>query len=329
MSSSLAANSRPTPGRRGRGLPAWAALLALSLALASCTLPGASTPTPAPGVLPSEPANLPDRCRNDGAVQTWLLLPLDAEQSALLAAYQARQVVEFHATVIGQDDSPALAPHRRFILREAAEGRTLLLDYQGDPPPLVQGQRYRFVAWADLVEGDVAPAAGARPDDPRLAIPASRGYELQVFDPAGLLFLGQTDVLEPDEALGLRLDNPASACPALPAPQNACVESRQVLPLTVHWNDLQATLYPGDETLLAHEAGLYSVTLFRSRRVTYADPPCADYHEHQRSLRIDRIEPLPALPVLPPITGTITATLPTITVTIPITLPPPPDVPLP
>lgn len=328
MFSSCAATIRPQPGCPRRRL-AGALLLALSLALASCTLPGASTPTPEPGAPAAEPGDLPDQCRNDGAVQTWLLLPLDTAQSALLAAYQARQVVEFHATVIGQDDNPALAPHRRFILREAAEGRTLLLDYQGDPPPLVQGQRYRFVAWADLVEETPAPTAGARPDDPRLAIPASRGYELQVFDPAGLLFLGQTDVLEPDEALNLRLDNPASDCPARPAPQNACVESRQVLPLTVYWAGVEATLYPGEETLLAHQEGLYRLTLFRSRRVTYADPACPDYHEHQRSLRIDRVEPLPVLPVLPPITGTITATLPAITATVPITLPPPPDVPLP
>lgn len=324
MFSRLAATSGPTPERRC-WRPAWAVLLALSLALASCTLPGASTPTPAPGAPAVEPINLPDQCRDDGAVQTWLLLPLEAGPSALLAAYQARQVVEFYATVIGQDDNPALAPHRRLILREAVEDRTLLLDYQGDPPPLVQGQRYRFVAWADLVEDEGTPAAGARPDDPRLAIPASRGYELQVYDPAGLLFLGQTDVLEPDEALGLRMDNPASACPALPAPQNVCVASRQVLPLTVTWDDVEATLYPGEETLLTHEGALYSIILFRSRRVAYADPACPDYFEHQRSLRIDRIDPLPVLPVLPP----ITATLPAITATIPFTLPPPPDVPLP
>lgn len=327
MSGNPAANRRPKPRRRSWCL-AWVVLLLLSLALASCTLPGASTPTPAPSLPAAELGDLPDQCRDDGAVQTWLLLPLEAGPSALMTAYQARQVIEFYATVIGQDDNPALAPHRRFILREAAEGRTLLLDYQGDPPPLVQGQRYRFVAWADLVGNAPTPTADARPDDPRLAIPASRGYELQVFDPAGLLFLGQTDVLEPDEALGLRLDNPASDCPARPAPQNACVESRQVLPLTVYWDDVEATLYPGEETMLSYQEGLYRLTLFRSRQVAYADPACADYYEHQRSLRIDRVEPLPVLPVLRPITGAITATLPAITATVPFTLPPP-DVPLP
>ncbi len=328
MPNSLAAGHNLKPGRRG-WRPAWAALVLVSLALASCTLPGASTPTPAPSLLTAEPADLPEQCRNDGAVQTWLLLPQDGRSSDLLAAYQSGQVVEFQATVVGMDDNPALAPHRRFILREAAEDRTLLLDYQGDPPPLVQGQRYRFVAWADLAQGEATPAADARPDDPRQLIPASRGYELQVYDPIGLLFLGQTDVLEPDAALGLRMDNPASPCPALPVPQNACVQTRQVLPLTVHWGDAETILYPGEETLLTHGNALYNVSLFRSRQVTYTDPPCPDYSEHQRSLRIDRIEPLPVLPVLPPITGTITGTLPAITATLPFTLPPPPDVPLP
>lgn len=93
---------------------------------------------------------IPERCQGDGAVQTWLLLPEtpNSPSSELLAAYQARQVIEFRATVIGQDDSPARQPHRRFLLREAAEGINLWLDYQGDPPPLVLDQSYRFIAWA-------------------------------------------------------------------------------------------------------------------------------------------------------------------------------------
>jgi hypothetical protein len=251
-------------------------------------------------------------------VQTWLLLPLDPPQSDLLAAYQDRQVIEFQATVIGQDDAPALQPHRRFILSEAAEGITLLLDYQGDPPPLIQGQSYRFIAWADLVAAPAALAAATPASDPRAAIPDSRGYEVQVYDSAGLLFLGRTDVDEQDDLLGLQMSDTAGECPAAPAPQNACVQSRQVLPVTVRWGDTELTLYPGEEDLLTYQGGTYAVALFRNRQVIYADPLCADYHEHQRSLRIDRVDPLPVLPVLPLITETLTTTLP-LTLTAPLT----------
>jgi hypothetical protein len=261
---------------------------------------------------------LPERCLGDGAVQTWLLLPLDPPQSDLLAAYQDRQVIEFQATVIGQDDSPALQPHRRFVLREAAEGITLLLDYQGDPPPLIQGQSYRFIAWADLVTAPEELAAATPASSPRVSIPDSRGYEVQVYDSAGLLFLGRTDVNEQDDLLGLQVNDSAGACPAVPASQNACVQSRQVLPATVRWGDSQLTLYPGEDGPLTYEDATYTVALFRNREVVYSEPPCEDYSEHQRSLRIDRIDPLPVLPVLPPITGTLTTTLP-ITLTAPLT----------
>jgi hypothetical protein len=289
----------------------------LLLTLSSCTQPG-SDPAPAPGELAPSPVDLPERCRGDGAVQTWLLLPLDPPQSELMTAYQDRQVIEFQATVIGQDDSPALQPHRRFILREAAEGITLLLDYQGDPPPLIQGQSYRVVAWADLVSAPKDLAAATPPADPRASIPASRGYEVLVYDSAGLLFLGRTDVEDPDDPLGLRVGNTTGECPAVPVPQNACVQSRQVLPATARWGDSELTLYPGEDGLLTYQGATYTVALFRNRAVVYAESPCEGYSEHQRSLRIDRIDPLPVLPVLPPITGTLTTTLP-ITPTAPLT----------
>jgi hypothetical protein len=243
---------------------------------------------------------------------------LDQQPSELVAAYERGQVIEFQATVIGQDDNPALQPHRRFILREAAEGITLLLDYQGDPPPLIQGQSYRFIAWADLLtEGQAAPIAPP-PTDPRALIPASSGYELQVFDSAGLLFLGRTDVEEQEDPLGVSFSNADGACPAVPTTQNACVQSRRALPLTVRWNGDELTLYPGEDGLLAHEGATYTVALFRNREVIWGEPPCLDYNEHRRSLRIDRVDPLPVLPVLPPITATITTTLP-ITLTAPLT----------
>lgn len=308
---------------------AWASLLALVvLLLAACTQPG-SEPAPAPGEQAAAPVTLPERCRGDGAVQTWQLLPLDPPQSELLAAYQGREVIEFQATVIGQDDAPALQPHRRFILREAAEGVTLLLDYQGDPPLLIQGQSYRFIAWADQVSAQDGQATATPSNDPRDAIPPSRGYELQIYDSAGLLFLGRTDVDEQDNALGLQVSNAPSECPAAPAPQNDCVLSRQVLPVTLRWGDAELTLYPGEEDRLTYQGGTYVVALFRNRALVYPDAPCQGYHEHQRSLRIDRIDPLPVLPALPPITGTITATLPAITATVPFTLPSLPDIPSP
>lgn len=318
MFSSHARRSTPEPGGRRRR-PVWAALLLVGLVLASCGLPSATTPTPAPGELPAGPASLPEQCRSDGAVQTWLLLPQEPQPSDLLSAYQDGQVVEFRATVVGQDDNPALAPHRRFILREAAEDMVLLLDYQGDPPPLIRGQSYRFVAWADPMDApDVArptPAAGT-PASAR--IPTARGYELQVFDDTGLLFMGRTDVEEQDDVLGVQFGSAASDCPAVPAPQNACVQSRQALPLWVRWGDDELTLYPGEDGLLSHQGATYTVALFRNRQVVYAEPPCADYHEHRRSLRVDRVDPPPVLPVLPPITATITTTLP-ITLSAPLT----------
>jgi hypothetical protein len=326
------ARSKPRLSRtfQRSALAALLILILILVVLASCTLP-AGQPAPVPGQQAATPVQLPERCRGDGAVQTWLLLPLDPAQSELLTAYQERQVIEFRAMVIGQDDSPALQPHRRFILSEAAEGITLLLDYQGDPPPLIQGQSYRFIAWADLVTAEPAPP----PTDVRQTAPAaragasvpdSRGYEMQIYDDAGLLFLGRTDVEEQDDLLGLQIGDAAGACPATPAPQNVCVQSRQVLPAAVRWDDAELTLYPGEDGLLTYQGATYAVALFRNRQVVYADPPCADYSEHRRSLRVDRIDPLPVLPTLLPITPTITTTLP-ITLTVPLTetapLPPP------
>ncbi len=290
---------------------AWPLLLALVLLLlAACTQPG-SEPTPAPGEQAAAPVTLPERCRGDGAVQTWLLLPLDPPQSELLTAYQDRQVIEFQATVIGQDDAPALQPHRRFILREAAEGITLLLDYQGDPPLLIQGQSYRFIAWADLVAAPDELATATPSTDPRESIPAKprlRGADLRqrraalpgphrrgrAGRPAGL-----TDQRRGRGNARLRQRRRTPACRA-----GRCCRSRYA------GDDAELTLYPGEDDLLAYQDGTYAVTLFRNRQVVYAEPPCADYHEHQRSLRIDRVDPLPVLPTLPPITGTLTTTLP-------------------
>ena len=313
----------PSRARRGPGLlisragAGLAVLAVLLLTLISCTQPE-SDPAPPPGEQAPSPIELPERCRGDGAVQTWLLLPLDPPQSELMAAYQDRQVIEFQATVIGQDDSPALQPHRRFVLREAAEGITLLLDYQGDPPPLIQGQSYRIVAWAALLPAPEDLAAATPSADPRASIPEGRGYEVQVYDSAGLLFLGRTDVDDPGDPLGLQVNDATGECPAAPVPQNACVQSRQVLPATIGWDDAGLTLYPGEDGLLVHQGATYSAALFRNRQVIYADPPCADYSEHRRSLRIDRVDPLPVLPPLPPITGTLTTTL-SITLTAPLT----------
>jgi hypothetical protein len=141
---------------------------------------------------------------------------------------------------------------------------------------------------------------------------------VQVYDSAGLLFLGRTDVDDPNDPLGLRVSNATGECPAAPVPQNACVQSRQVLPAAIGWDDAELTLYPGEDGLLVHQGDTYSVTLFRNRQVIDADPPCADYSEHRRSLRIDRVDPLPVLPPLPPITETLTTTL-SFTLTAPLT----------
>lgn len=307
----------------------WQAALAglLALALMGACVSGDSPPAAEPDQPAAESVEVPEQCRGDGAVQTWLLLPVEEKPSELLAAYQDRQVIEFQATVIGQDDNPALQPHRRFLLQEAAEGVILWLDYQGDPPPLVQGQSYRFIAWVDLAPAEPTPEGATPSADPRDAIPAGRSYELQAFDSAGLLFLGSTDVQEQEETLGLQLVDAGGDCPAVPAPRNACVSSRATLPLLVRWGDEELVLYPGEDGQMTHQGATYVVSLFRNREVAMAEPPCSDYSEHRRSLRIDRIDPLPVLPVLPPITGTITTTLP-ITLTAPLTgtapLPPAP-----
>lgn len=286
-------------------------LAVITLLLAACSLPS-SAPTPAPGAPTPAPVAQPERCRNDGAVQTWLLLPLDPPDSELMAAYQERQVIEFQATVSGQDDSPALQPHRRFILQEAAEGVTLLLDYQGDPPPLVPGQSYRFIAWADLAPPASEPITVTQEPPAGPALPDSRGYELQIYDSAGLLFVGLTDVDVQDDPLDLRLESLAGECVPAPAPRAPCVASRQVLPLRVQWGEEEISLYPGEDGQVRHEGAAYLVSLFRNRQVIYAEPPCTGYREHLRSLRIDRSDPPPVIAPPPPITSTtpLTATTP-------------------
>jgi hypothetical protein len=113
-------------------------------------------------------AVLPEPCKGDGAVQTWLLLPRDPLQSNLMQAYADRQVIEFQATVLGSEEDVGRLPHRAFVLGELGEEITLTLDYQGDPPPLLVGQTYRMVAWAlpAGAPGATMITAEATPDKP-------------------------------------------------------------------------------------------------------------------------------------------------------------------
>lgn len=294
-------------------------LLLLAGVLAACTQP-AATPIPIPPENIPAAVDLPDRCRGDGAVQTWQLLPLQPMQSELLSAYQQGDVIEFQGLVIGQDDAPARLPHRRYILREAAEGITVTLDYQGDPPPLVLGQSYRVIAWADLISPVTATLATTQALASAAAVPDSRGYELRLFDDAGLLFLGLTDVDLADDPSGLRLLGEQGDCPSVTVVNTPCVASRQAQPLRVRWGTEEITLYPGEDGQLAYGGAQYAVSLFRNRRLVFPDAACVDYHEHQRSLRVERIDPPPVLASPPPLTATAPATftLP-ITATQPIT----------
>ena len=233
--------------------------------------------------------------RGDGAPQTWLLLPLDPPESELTTAYRAGQVVEFQARVLGVDDNPARAPHRRYILAEAAEGITLTLDYQGDPPLLVVDQTYRLVAWTDITRGSLSPAPTNATATVPAPLPDARSYGLQVFDDAGLLFLGLTNTDLRDDPLDVELTNAAGECPAVPVPSNPCVVSRQVQPLAIRWGDDRLTLYPGDDGQLTHDGALYEVSLYRNRQLAFPDPACTDYSELTRSLRIERVDPPPVL----------------------------------
>lgn len=277
------------------------------LILAACT-PTSSDPTAEPDAAEPSAVSLPQRCLGDGAVQTWLLLPLDPPESELLAAYHERQVIEFQAQVVGRDDSPALQPHRRFILQEAAEGITLALDYQGDAPLLIQGQSYRFVAWADFAPPASEPITATEQAVAGLPLPASRGYELQIYDDDGLLFVGLTDVAAPDGPLGVRMEDAPGACAPAPAPNNPCVASRQVMPLRVQWGQEELILHPGEDGQLQAQGATFVLSLFRNRQVTYAEPACGGYSEHRRSLRIDRIDPPPIILAPVPITTTVPLT---------------------
>lgn len=299
-------------------------LYLLSLLLVGCTAP-ADAPAPAlAGDSTATPMPQPDYCRGDGAVQSWLLWPLDPPDSSLLAAYREREVIEFNATVIGAYDEFARLPHRAFILGEVAEGITMTLDYQGDPPPLVVGQTYRMVAWADPSSvtpagnpqsATIATGAAVTPTlqfnlPSRAVLENYQSYELQVFDALGLLFLGATDVDLQDDPLDIRFNDTDDGCPVVSTPGDGCVQSRQVLPLTVGWGQDEVTLYPGQDGQLSHNGNVYAVSVFRNRRVQETDPPCAGYYEHRRSLRIERIEPPPLVPTPATVTATITTTLP-------------------
>ena len=240
-------------------------------------------------------AAIPDKCRGDGAVQTWQLLPVQPATSELMAAYGDREVVEFSGSVFGSDDDPSRQPHRRYLISEAAEGITVTLDYQGDPPPLAVGPRYRFVAWADFVPPPATPLTATVTPTPLNQLPDAAGYELQVHDSIGLLFLGLTDTDLADDPLGIEVSNAEGDCPAVVITNNPCVESRQVQPLRIRWDNNEITLYPGEDGQLQHQGMIYEVSVFRNRQVTYAEPACAGYSEHARSLRVDRIDPPPCL----------------------------------
>lgn len=281
--------------------------------LSSCTLPGSDVVSMPLEDTPEAQASVPDICRGDGAVQTWQLLPVQPAGSDLMTAYANREVVEFSGAVFGSDDDPSRLPHRRFVIREAAEGITVTLDYQGDPPPLAFGPRYRFVAWADFLSEPAAGPAGSATATPAQQIPDALSYELQIHDQRGLLFLGLTDTDLADDPLDIRIEDAESECPVVAITNNLCVQSRQSKPLRITWGDEEITLYPGDDGELQHDGAVYEVSVFRNRQVSYADPPCPGYYEHQRSLRIERIDPPPVAPSpAPPPTSTLplSATLP-------------------
>lgn len=193
---------------------------------------------------------------------------------------------------------------------------------------MIVGQTYGLVAWAPPLDTPLSaptttvtttavPGLSAPlllPD--RTQLKHHAGYELQVFDDLGLLFYGATDAPGEEAPLGLRLSDAATDCPLVPARAPACVAARQVLPLTARWGDAELTLYPGQDGLLTFKGQQFTLALFRNRRVQAADPPCPDYYEHRRSLRLDRVDPPPLVPPRPTVTATLTATLP-------ITLPPP------
>ena len=296
----------------------FALLIGLIVALAGCSAPQIAPEPGVPDTAPEAQIDLPAQCRGDGAPQTWLLLPLDPPETDLTTAYRAGQVIEFQARVVGQDDDPARAPHRRFILAEAAEGITLTLDYQGDPPPLAVDQSYRLVAWADISSGSLSPVPADTATPAAQTLPDARSYGLQIFDDAGLLFLGLTDTDLRDDPLDIELTNVDGECPAVPVSSNPCVASRQVLPLEVRWRNETITLYPGEDDLLSHSGALYEVSLFRNRNLQYSEPACAGYNELTRSLRIERLDPPPVIIPPPTVTGTVTSTLP-LTATEPLT----------
>ena len=274
----------------------FALLIGLAVALAGCSAPQLAPQSGSPDAAAQQQIERPEQCRGDGAAQTWLVLPLDPPELQLTTAYRAGQVVEFTAQVIGLDDDPARAPHRRIILSEMAEGITVTLDYQGDPPLLAPQQSYRLVAWADIVGRPPAEAQSSPVATP--ALPEVRSYGFQVFDDAGLLFLGLTNTDLRDDPLGVELIDGEGVCPSVPVRNNPCVVSRQVRPLEVRWGDDAVTLYPGEDGQLAHGDALYQVSLFRNRGLELPELACSGYRELTRSLRLQRIDPPPV--IIPP-----------------------------
>jgi hypothetical protein len=125
-----------------------------------------------------------------------------------------------------------------------------------------------------------------------------------------------------DDPLAIELVDADGECPEVKILNNACVQMRQVRPLRVRWDDAEVLLYPGEDGELSLDGRKYQVSLYRNRALALADDACPGYWEHRRSLRLQRVEPPPAVPVLPTITVTpsLTTTAPP-TLTLPITPP--------
>jgi hypothetical protein len=116
--------------------------------------------------------------------------------------------------------------------------------------------------------------------------------------------------------LAIELADAEGECPQVTILNNACVQMRQVRPLRVRWDDAEVVLYPGEDRELSMDGRKYQVSLYRNRTVVLADEPCPGYWEHRRSLRLQRVEPPPVVPALPPSTVT-----PSLTTTVPLTVP--------
>ncbi|MEA3337455.1 MAG: hypothetical protein U9R25_16265 [Chloroflexota bacterium] len=307
------------------------ALCLLAMLLVACVLPE-ELPAPRPINITPTPIVQPEHCTGDGAIQSWILLPDDPLSPDLLTAYANGQIIEFQASLLATDEDPVNLPHRSFTLGEVAEGITLTLDYLGDPPPLAVNQSYRMIAWTDLIEpltrtmttAQLSPTATITSTVTiRRYLPQSHGYELQVYDDHGLLFLGATDVDLLDDSLLMSTAEADSDCPVISTiDMDGCRIDRQVMPLLFQWQDKELTLYPGEDGQMRQGAAVYQVSVFRNRVTEFDQSTCPDYYENTRSIRVERLFPLPTAPLLPDQPLTVTVPLTTgqpLTTTIPLT----------